>query len=199
MRHPALAPLLPARLLAKPLVCAMLASLFVVAGCKEEPRRSGVQAASAETARKSDDPLAEPTPTLKAYPPGVTPPPEPEKPPGAETKTGVCSFRDTGYDGQDTKFAETLVVKLRGGRIVSSRYSYKGSYAQEGTDENLGVPIKENEWASFKVPASSGPVEFKVRIFGNRMKVRGTAVQDAEGNCTWIADDGVPDAGATSK
>jgi len=178
-------------------------ALFVVCGCKKEPRGTGAQATSAETARKSGDPPEEEKPTAKAYPPGVTPPPEPDKPPGAETKTGVCSFRDTGYDGQDTKFAETLVVKLRGGRIVLSRYSYKGSYAQEGTDENLSVPVTENEWATFKVPASSGPVEFKVRIFGDRMKIRGTAVQDAEGHCTWMADvpddGGGPDAGATSK
>jgi hypothetical protein len=163
--------------------------------CKQERRPVPENAASGEPA-KTAAPEPEPAVTARAYPPGVTPPPEPEKPPGAETKTGVCAFRETGYDGQDTKFAESLVVKLKSGRIVTAKYSYKGGYASEGVDETLGVPVKENEWSTFSVKVSSGSLEFKVRITQDRFKIKGTAVQDAEGNCTWIPEgESSPDAG----
>ena len=183
----------PRALLAPALACACLA-----AACKEERRPPPENVASSEPAKKP--PEAEPALTARAYPPGVTPPPEAEKPPGAETKTGVCAFRETGYDGQDTKFAESLVVKLKSGRIVTAKYSYKGGYASEGVDEGLSVPVKENEWVSFKVPVSAGSLEFKLRIVQDRFDVKGTAVQDADGSCTWMAEgEDDPDAGSKGK
>jgi hypothetical protein len=178
------------------LVLACAPMIFGVIGCKEKP--SGSTAASSEQPRKPNEPPPEPEPTVKAYPPGVTPPPEEPKPAGVETKTGVCAFRETGYDGQDTRFSENLVVRIKEGRIVGATYSYKGSYAQEADEDELNVPIRENEWTTFKAKASSGPVEFKVRVFGDRFKMRGTAAQDGEGQCTWMAAP-APEASSSAK
>ena len=158
--------------------------------------------AGCETKRKSEASPSEPgpggtathatedpeQPLAKAYPPGVTPPPEAPKPAGVETKTGVCAFRETGYDGQDTRFAENLVVKIKRGRIVSATYSYKGSYATEGDDDNLNVPIEEKKWAEFSMSLSNGKQSFKVRVEADRFKMKGTAVQDAESGCTWLSE-----------
>jgi hypothetical protein len=152
--------------------------------CKEKP--APAPAASEESA-KTTTPPPEEVPTVKAYPPGVTPPPEAPKAAGVESKTGVCAFRETGYDGQDTRFSESLVVRIKEGRIVGMTYSYKGSYAQEADEDGLSVPIRENEWATLKARASSGPVDFKVQVNGDRFKMRGTAAQDADGQCTWMS------------
>jgi hypothetical protein len=156
-----------------------------VIACKEKP--SATAPAASEEPRKGTTPPPEEVPTVKAYPPGVTPPPEAPKAAGVEAKTGVCAFRETGYDGQDTRFSESLVVRIKEGQIVGMTYSYKGSYAQEADEDGLSIPIRENEWATLKAKASSGPVEFKVQVNGDRFKMRGTAAQDADGQCTWMA------------
>ena len=164
--------------------------------CKEKP--SGSPPAASEEQPKTAAPQPDETPTVKAYPPGVTPPPEAPKAAGVESKTGVCAFRETGYDGQDTRFSENLVVRIKEGQIVGATYSYKGSYAQEADEDGLSIPIKEDEWATLKAKASSGPVEFKVRVAGDRFKMRGTAAQDAEGQCTWMSA-AAPEASASTK
>lgn len=167
------------------LVLTIAPLLAGVAGCKEKP--SGPTPVASEEPRKANLPPPEEVPTVKAYPPGVTPPPEAPKAAGVESKTGVCAFRDTGYDGQDTRFNENLVVRIKDGQIVGMTYSYKGSYAQEADEDGLSIPIREDDWTTLKAKASSGPVEFKVRVMGDRFKMRGTAAQDAEGQCTWMA------------
>ena len=176
-----------------------LASVPLIAGvigCKDKP--SGSVPAASDQPRKATEPPPEEVPTVKAYPPGVTPPPEAPKAAGVESKTGVCAFRETGYDGQDTRFSENLVVRIKEGQIVGATYSYKGSYAQEADEDGLSIPIKENEWATLKAKASSGPVEFKVRVFGDRFKMRGTAAQDGEGQCTWMSA-AAPEASSSAK
>ena len=177
----------------------VLVSALPIAGaiaCKEKP--SGTAPAASEEPRKANQPPPEEVPTVKAYPPGVTPPPEAPKAAGVESKTGLCAFRETGYDGQDTRFSENLVVRIKEGQIVGATYSYKGSYAQEADEDGLNVPIKENEWATLKAKGSSGPVEFKVRVTADRFKMRGTAAQDAEGQCTWMAAP-APEASSSAK
>jgi hypothetical protein len=162
-----------------------MAPLFAgVIACKETPAPAP---AASEEPRKATTPPPEEVPTVKAYPPGVTPPPEAPKAAGVESKTGVCAFRETGYDGQDTRFSESLVVRIKEGQIVGMTYSYKGSYAQEADEDELSIPIRENEWATLKAKASSGPVDFKVQVNGDRFKMRGTAAQDADGQCTWMS------------
>ena len=157
--------------------------MAIAIACKEKP--SGTAPVASDEPRKAGQPPPEEVPTVKAYPPCVTPPPEAPKAAGVESKTGVCAFRETGYDGQDTRFSENLVVRIKEGQIVGATYSYKGSYAQEADEDGLSIPIRENEWATLKAKASSGPVEFKVQVIGDRFKMRGTAAQDAEGQCTW--------------
>jgi hypothetical protein len=171
------------RLLFETLVLASAPLITGAVACKEKP--AGPAPVASEEPRKASEPAPEEVPTVKAYPPGVTPPPEAPKAAGVESKTGVCAFRETGYDGQDTRFSENLVVRIKDGQIVGATYSYKGSYAQEADEDGLSIPIRENEWATLKAKASSGPVEFKVRVTGDRFKMRGTAAQDAEGQCTW--------------
>jgi hypothetical protein len=171
------------RLFFETLVLAFAPLILGTVACKEKP--AGPAPAASEEPRKASEPVPDEVPTVKAYPPGVTPPPEAPKAAGVESKTGVCAFRETGYDGQDTRFSENLVVRIKGGQIVGATYSYKGSYAQEADEDGLSIPIRENEWATLKAKASSGPVEFKVRVTGDRFNMRGTAAQDAEGQCTW--------------
>jgi hypothetical protein len=177
------------------IVLCSLPAFGAASACKEKPAAPNPEPAA--TARQGQS-TPEQEPTVKAYPPGVTPPPEAPKPAGVETKSGVCAFRDTGYDGQDTKFSESLVVRLREGRIVGLTYSYKGSYAQEADEDDLNIPIRENEWANLKAKASSGPVDFKVQVNGDRFKMRGTAAQDAEGQCTWMTAAPAPSASASA-
>jgi hypothetical protein len=165
-----------------------LAGLLLLTFCESKkkteasPSDPGPTGTSARGEQEPEQPLA------KAYPPGVTPPPEAPKPVGVDAKTGVCAFRETGYDGQDTRFAENLVVKIKSGRIVSATYSYKGSYATEGDDDNLNVPIEEKKWAEFSMALSNGRQTFKVRVEADRFKIKGTAVQDAESACTWLSE-----------
>jgi hypothetical protein len=183
-------------LILETLALALAPAIAGVIACKEKP--SGSVPVASEAPRKTGEPPPEQEPTVKAYPPGVTPPPEAPKAAGVESKTGVCAFRETGYDGQDTRFSENLVVRIKEGQIVGATYSYKGSYAQEADEDGLSVPIRENEWATLKAKASSGPVEFKVRVTGDRFKMRGTAAQDAEGQCTWMAAP-PPEASSSAK
>jgi len=172
-------------------------SAFGASACKEKAPAPNPEPSATGAARQGQS-TPESEPTVKAYPPGVTPPPEAPKPAGVETKSGVCAFRDTGYDGQDTKFSESLVVRIRDGHIVGLTYSYKGSYAQEADEDALDIPIRENEWATLKAKASSGPVDFKVQVVGDRFKMRGTAAQGAEGQCTWMAAAPIPSASASA-
>jgi hypothetical protein len=180
------------------LVLCSVTALFAAGACKEKTPAPPPEA-SATAAARQGQPQPESEPTVRAYPPGVTPPPEAPKPAGVETKSGVCAFRETGYDGQDTKFSENLVVRIRDGRIVGLTYSYKGSYAQEAHEEQLDIPIREKEWATLKAKASSGPVDFKVQVIGDRFKMRGTAAQDGEGQCTWMTAAPLPSASASAK
>ena len=180
------------------LVLCSLPAFTAASACKEKPPAPNPEPSAAPTARQGQ-PAPESEPTVKAYPPGVTPPPEAPKAAGVETKSGVCAFRETGYDGQDTKFSEHLVVRIRDGNIVGLTYSYKGSYAQEADEDDLNIPIRENEWATLKAKASSGPVDFKVQVRGDRFKMRGTAAQDGEGQCTWMAAAPAASASASAK
>jgi hypothetical protein len=175
-----------------------LAAACLCGACESKPR-TGAQSSepgptptAARTEQEPEQPL------VKAYPPGVTPPPEAPKPAGVDTKTGVCAFRETGFDGQDTRFAENLVVKIKSGRIVSATYSYKGSYATEGDDDNLNVPIEEKKWVEFSMALSNGKQTFKIRVDADRFKMKGTAVQDAESGCTWLSESELAAAASAS-
>ena len=126
------------------------------------------------------------TPAIAAYPPGMAPPEDAGSdaaPP--EPTTGVCAFNASGYDGQDTKSNEKLIVKIKADKIVAAEYSYRGSYALDGKSDKLDIPVVQNKWLSFELPMTSGTKTFEVKIKDDVIDLKGVAAQDADGDCQW--------------
>lgn len=162
---------------------ALLAALLLFA-CEDKKKPVSAAAPSGETTAS-----AEPTATtapVEAYPPGMAPPEDAgNDAEPAEPKTGVCAFNESGYDGQDTKSNEKLIVKIKNDRIVAVEYTYRGSYALDGKTDQLDIPLVENKWLEFEVPMTSGHKIFKLKLKGNNIDLKGTATQDADGDCQW--------------
>jgi hypothetical protein len=157
-------------------------------GCEQkkappQPAASGSEP-KATTASKQDDEEQEPAQAAVAYPPGQGPPdaaPAEERP----LRTGVCSLLETGYDGENTRSTEKLIVKIKDDKIAGGQYSYRGSYALDGKVENLSIALSEGKWLEFEMPMTTGKKQFKVRLKDDVMAVKGTAALDKEGSCTW--------------
>jgi hypothetical protein len=124
-----------------------------------------------------------------AYPPGYVPPADAGTAPPPEAKTGICSFQDSSYDGQDTRSNEKMVVRIKEDKIVAAEYRYRGSYAIDGKSESLNVPVKQNEWVEFDLPMTSGTRPFKARLKGTDMDLKGVAASDASADCVWKMED----------
>src|SRR5690606_40910216 len=125
-------------------------------------------------------------PSVVAYPPGQGPPDAaPEAP--RDPRTGVCSLLETGYDGDNTRSTEKLIVKIKDDRIVAAEYSYRGSYALDGKSETLNVPLVDAKWIDFAMPMTSGTKKFSIRLRSDVMDANGTAAQEPAGRCTWEA------------
>jgi hypothetical protein len=165
---------------------ALLAVALFASGCEsKKPAPAPVPSATAEptAAKKSDD--EEPAqPAIAAYPPGQGPP-DAGPPEERVLRTGVCSLLETGYDGDNTRSTEKLIVKIKDDKIVGGTYSYRGSYALDGKVENLSIPLLEGKWLEFEMPMTTGTKEFKVRIKNDVMAFKGTAALDKENTCTW--------------
>lgn len=159
------------------------------AGC-EDKKKPPPPAPSAEPekekpAKKDDDEDEDEKPKVVALPPGVTALPDAEAPPPQEPRTGVCSVSEQGYDGMDTKSNEKLIIKVKDDKIVSAKYSYRGSYALDGEADNLTIPFVEKKWITFELAMTSGKKEFKIRIKDDVMDVKGTAADEPQGDCVW--------------
>ncbi|HEY3234846.1 MAG TPA: hypothetical protein VGJ84_09010, partial [Polyangiaceae bacterium] len=108
----------------------------------------------------------------------------------APPKSGVCAFQENGYDNQDTRSEEKLVVKINEDRIVHASYHYKGSYQLEGVGD-MSVPIKDGKWVSFEIPMASGGVgKYQVKLDGDMMLFKGTANDRPHGQCRWEKPEG---------
>jgi hypothetical protein len=126
---------------------------------------------------------------IEAHPPGWVPPADAGAAPPPEAKTGICSFQDNSFDGQDTRSNEKMVVRVKEDKIVAAEYRYRGSYAIDGKSESLNVPTKQNEWVEFELPMTSGTKTFKARLKGTDMDLKGTAASDASADCVWKMED----------
>lgn len=153
-------------------------------GC-EEKKKPPPPAAASEEPKPAPTPTEE-QPAVVAYPPGMAPPEDagPDAPP-PEPKTGVCSFHESGYDGQDTKSDEKMIVKVKDDKIVAAEYVYRGSYAIDGKSDQLSVPYQPGKWVEFELPMTSGTKKFKVKIKDDVIELKGTAAQDANGDCQY--------------
>ncbi len=172
---------------ALPAVGAVLVAATFAGGCEQKkptPEPAATAAAEPSATTRSDDDDEPETPAIAAYPPGQGPP---DAGPAEERvlRTGVCSMLETGYDGDNTRSTEKLIVKIKDDMIVASTYSYRGSYALDGKVENLSIPLREGKWLSFEMPMTSGTKEFKVRLKNDVMAFKGTAALDKENTCTW--------------
>src|SRR5262245_14089228 len=159
-----------------------LFSLFAL-GCENDKKKAPAGASTDST----NSPSTEPTSALVALPPGYVPPEA-----GADAaviliKTGVCSWQESSYDGQDTKSNEKIVIKIKDDKLVGAEYIYRGSFAIDGKTESLSIPIREGQWVEFEFPMSSGGSKtFKAKIKKNDVEFKGTAGQIAQGSCTWV-------------
>jgi len=161
------------------------ALLLVVVACEEKKKPLPVPSAAPETASAAPA-LTEPQPVAVAYPPGMAPPDDAgtdAAPP--EAKTGVCAFNESGYDGQDTKSNEKMVVKIKADRIVAAEYSYRGSYAVDGKTDKLDIPLVQNKWIDFELPMTSGTKKFQVKVRSDVADFKGVATEGVEGDCQW--------------
>lgn len=148
---------------------------------KPKPLRSPVEAPPSAQAT----PTAE-TPAVAAYPPGMAPPEDAGSDAAPrEPKTGVCAFNESGYDGQDTKSNEKMIVKIKADKIVAAEYSYRGSYALDGKSDKLDIPLVQNKWLAIELPMTSGTKTFEVKIKDDVIDLKGVATQDADGDCQW--------------
>jgi hypothetical protein len=158
--------------------------LVALSGCEEKKAASGTGAGAEPSAEKPVE-----NSSVVAYPPGYVPPADAGAAPPPEAKTGLCSFQDNSFDGQDTRSSEKLVVRIKEDKIVAAEYRYRGSYAIDGKSESLNVPIKHNEWVEFELPMTSGHKTFKARVKGVDMDLKGTAAADASADCVWKMED----------
>jgi hypothetical protein len=136
--------------------------------------------ASAEDEEETTSERIEAVPPEQAFA-GVAASGAPEKSP---PKTGVCAFQVNGYDGQDTRSEEKMVVKIKEDRIVHVNYRYRGSYALDG-EADVNVPLRENKWTPLEFPMTSGTGKFKVKLDRHGMLFKGTAADTPQADCTW--------------
>jgi hypothetical protein len=173
----------------KRFVFVLCAAALAALACEDKkpapPTEPSATAEPASTKKSDDDGDEEPAkPAIAAYPPGQGPPdagPTEDRP----LRTGVCSLLETGYDGDNTRSTEKLIIKIKDDKIVGGTYSYRGSYALDGKVENLSIPLVENKWLEIEMPMTSGTKDFKVRIKNDVMAFKGTAALDKENTCTW--------------
>ena len=170
------------------LVLVGLLALPLLSGCEDKKKPVPPPPPSAEP--KPAATSKEEQPAVVAYPPGMAPPEDagPDAPP-PEPKTGVCSFHESGYDGQDTKSDEKMIVKVKDDKIVAAEYVYRGSYAIDGKTDQLSVPFEQGKWVEIELPMTSGSKKFKVKIKNDVIELKGTAAQDANGDCVYVKPD----------
>jgi hypothetical protein len=161
---------------------AVLVLILLPIACEEKKQPSPAPSATPEaTAMATGE-----TPAVAAYPPGMAPPEDAGSDAALpEPKTGVCAFSESGYDGQDTKSNEKMVVKIKDDRIVAAEYTYRGSYALDGKTDKLDIPLVQNKWLEFDLPMTSGSKKFQVKINANFIDFKGTATEGADGDCQW--------------
>jgi hypothetical protein len=167
--------------LSAPVLAAVGAVLAL--GCEDKkpaPVPAPVPSATATSAsREGSD-------NVVAYPPNYVPPADASAAPAPpEPKTGVCSFQENSYDGQDTRSSEKMVVKLKDDKIVAAEYRYRGSYALDGKSDSLDVAVIYGKWVEFELPMTTGTKKFQIRIKGQDIDFKGVATQDANGECVW--------------
>jgi major membrane immunogen (membrane-anchored lipoprotein) len=166
-------------------VVSSLCILLSLVACEEKKTTPGATpAASAETPAEGSGGQK----SVVAYPPGYVPPADAGAAPH-EAKTGICSFQDNSFDGQDTRSNEKMVVRIKEDKIVAAEYRYRGSYAIDGKSESLNVPVKQNEWVEFDLPMTNGTRPFKARLKGTDMDLKGVAASDASADCVWKMED----------
>lgn len=164
-----------------PLAWVLLVALF---GCEEKkatPRSGATTEATGEKPAENSG--------VVAYPPGYVPPADAGAAPPPDAKTGICSFQDNSFDGQDTRSNEKLVVRIKEDKIVAAEYRYRGSYALDGKSESLNVPVKYGAWVEFELPMTTGTRTFKAKVQGVDMDLKGTAAADASASCVWKMED----------
>lgn len=164
--------------------CALALSLVACEDKKTAPVGSTPDASSEKPAEGSEGQKS-----VVAYPPGYVPPADSGAAAPPDAKTGICSFQDNSFDGQDTRSNEKMVVRIKEDKIVAAEYRYRGSYAIDGKSESLNVPIKQNEWVEFDLPMTSGTRPFKARLKGTDMDLKGVAASDASADCVWKMED----------
>jgi hypothetical protein len=159
--------------------------LLLVFACEEKK----IAPPTVATETKPETPTESTLPKLEARPPGWVPPADAGAAAPPEAKTGICSFQENSFDGQDTRSNEKMVVRVKEDKIVAAEYRYRGSYALDGKSESLNVPTKPNDWVEFELPMTSGTKTFKVRLKGTDMDLKGTAAADASASCVWKMED----------
>jgi hypothetical protein len=160
--------------------------VLVLLGCEE---KKAVPAFSLDAGSDKPAEVAQGTKPIEAHPPGWVPPADAGTAAPPEAKTGICSFQENSFDGQDTRSNEKMVVRVKEDKIVGAEYRYRGSYAIDGKSESLNVPTKQNEWVEFELPMTSGTKTFKARLKGTDMDLKGTAASDASASCVWKMED----------
>jgi major membrane immunogen (membrane-anchored lipoprotein) len=169
-----------------PTGCLTLLALSLLALACESKKKPLPPLPSSEPAPSVAAAPTSETPAVAAYPPGMAPPDDAATdaaPP--EPKTGVCAFNESGYDGQDTKSNEKMIVKVKDDKIVAAEYSYRGSYALDGESDKLDIPLVESKWLELELPMTSGTKKFQVRIKADVIELEGVATEDADGDCQW--------------
>ena len=161
----------------------LVLSAAIAVGCEE--KKSAPAPGSSASSGSTESTKQEDQPAVVAYPPGYVPPADAGAAAPPEPKTGVCSFQDSSYDGQDTKSFEKMIVKLKDDKIVAAEYTYRGSYALDGKTDTLSVPVNYGKWTDFEMPMTSGTKKFSVKIKGDDIDYKGTATEGAHGNCGW--------------
>ncbi|HMR08101.1 MAG TPA: hypothetical protein PKA88_20110 [Polyangiaceae bacterium] len=155
-------------------------------GCEDKKKPVPVEAPATTSAKPETPESTAEQPTVEALPPGVTAYPDADAPPAErEPRTGLCTFYETGYDGQDSRSTEKLIIKVKEDRIVGAKYSYRGSYALDGEREDLSMPLIEKQWLSVEMKMTSGTKTFEFKIKDDVMDVKGTAAKDGQGDCAW--------------
>ncbi len=171
------------RVMSASTITSALVCVLALGGCEDKKSKApSTQTATSESA--VDEPSSG-SKEVVAYPPGYVPPEDAGVAAPAKPKTGVCSFMENSFDGQDTRSNEKLVIKIKDDRIVAAEYRYRGSYAVDGKSESLDVRVKPGEWVEFELPMTSGTKTFKARLKGSDVDLKGTAAADASGNCVW--------------
>jgi hypothetical protein len=161
--------------------------LLSLAACEEKKPAPALSTAEAGAEKPAEGSGGQKS--IVAYPPGYVPPADSGASAAPDAKTGICSFQDNSFDGQDTRSNEKMVVRIKEDRIVAAEYRYRGSYAIDGKSESLNVPVKQNEWVEFDLPMTSGTRPFKVRLKGTDMDLKGVAALDASADCVWKMED----------